>query len=73
MNKALRNALSIVAQEHNKNTNIWIAQLVERSLSVMKDPGSNLGMDICSFYYWSVIELIVKLMSINGVSIYIDC
>ncbi len=25
-----------------------IAQLVERSLSVMKDPGSNLGADICS-------------------------
>jgi hypothetical protein len=24
-----------------------IAQLVERSLSVMKDPCSNLGMDIC--------------------------
>jgi hypothetical protein len=28
-----------------------IAQLVERSLSVMKDPGSNLDMDICSFCY----------------------
>jgi hypothetical protein len=28
-----------------------IAQLVERSLSVMKDPGSNLGVDICSFRY----------------------
>ena len=28
-----------------------IAQLVERSLSVMKDPGSNLGEDICSFRY----------------------
>ena len=28
-----------------------IAQLVERSLSVMKDPGSNLGADICSFRY----------------------
>ncbi len=28
-----------------------IAQLVERSLSVMKDPGSNLGEDICSFHY----------------------
>jgi hypothetical protein len=28
-----------------------IAQLVERSLSVMKDPGSNLDMDICSFRY----------------------
>jgi hypothetical protein len=28
-----------------------IAQLVERSLSVMKDPGSNLGMDICSFRF----------------------
>jgi hypothetical protein len=25
-----------------------IAQLVERSLSVMKDPGSYLGVDICS-------------------------
>jgi hypothetical protein len=50
-----------------------IAQLVERSLSVMKDPGSNLGVDICSFRYWSVIVLIVKLMSIIGWSIYIDC
>ncbi len=50
-----------------------IAQLVERSLSVMKDPSSNLGMDICSFCYWSVIKLIVELMSINGRSIYIDC
>jgi hypothetical protein len=28
-----------------------IAQLLERSLSVMKDPGANLGMDICSFRY----------------------
>jgi hypothetical protein len=28
-----------------------IAQLVERSFSVMKDPGSNLGEDICSFRY----------------------
>jgi hypothetical protein len=28
-----------------------IAQLVERSLSVMKDPGSNLGEDICSLRY----------------------
>jgi hypothetical protein len=28
-----------------------IAQLVERSLSVMKDPGSNLGEDICWFRY----------------------
>jgi hypothetical protein len=28
-----------------------IAQLVECSLSVMKDPGSNLGADICSFCY----------------------
>jgi hypothetical protein len=28
-----------------------IAQLVECSLSVMKDPGSNLGADICSFPY----------------------
>jgi hypothetical protein len=27
------------------------AQLVERSLSVMKDLGSNLGKDICSFHY----------------------
>jgi hypothetical protein len=27
-----------------------IAQLVERSLSVMKDPGSNLGADSCSFF-----------------------
>jgi hypothetical protein len=27
----------------------WLkAQLVEHSLSVMKDPGSNLGVDICS-------------------------
>jgi hypothetical protein len=32
-----------------------IAQLVERSLSVMKDPGSNIRADICSFRYWSVI------------------
>jgi hypothetical protein len=32
-----------------------IAQLVERSLSVMKDPGSNLGEVICSFGYCSVI------------------
>jgi hypothetical protein len=28
-----------------------IAQLVERSLSVMKDHGSNLGTDICLFCY----------------------
>jgi hypothetical protein len=28
-----------------------IAQLGERSLSVMKDPGSNLSADICSFRY----------------------
>ncbi len=28
-----------------------IAQLVERSLSVMKDPGSNRGADNCSFPY----------------------
>jgi hypothetical protein len=28
-----------------------IAQLVECSLSVMKDPGSNFGLDICSFGY----------------------
>jgi hypothetical protein len=35
-------------QQHNQ----WlIAQLVERSLSVMKDPGSNLGTDICLFRY----------------------
>jgi hypothetical protein len=45
------------------------AQLVEHSLPVMKDPGSNLDADICLFRYWSVIEL----MSINGRSIYIDC
>jgi hypothetical protein len=44
--------------------------LVERSLS---DPGSNLGTDICSFRCWSEISLIVKLMSINGRPIYIDC
>jgi hypothetical protein len=50
-----------------------IAQLVECSLSVMKDPSSNLDMDICLFLYWSVICLIVKLVSINGRSIYIDC
>jgi hypothetical protein len=31
-----------------------IAQLVELSLSVMKDPGSNLGEDICSFRYSSI-------------------
>jgi hypothetical protein len=31
-----------------------IAQLVEHSLSVMKDLGSNLGADICLFHYWSV-------------------
>jgi hypothetical protein len=29
----------------------YIAQLVGRSLSVMKDPGSNLGADICLFGY----------------------
>jgi hypothetical protein len=34
---------------------ILIAQLEERSLSVMKDLGSNIGMDICSFRYRSVI------------------
>ncbi len=28
-----------------------IAQLVERSNSVMKDPGANLGEDISSFRY----------------------
>jgi hypothetical protein len=28
-----------------------IAQLVEHSLSVMKDPGSNLGVDSCSLCY----------------------
>jgi hypothetical protein len=28
-----------------------IAQLEERSLYVMKDPGLNLGADICSFRY----------------------
>jgi hypothetical protein len=32
-----------------------IAQLVESSLLVMKDPGSNLGANISSFCYWSVI------------------
>jgi hypothetical protein len=47
-----------------------IAQLVECSLSVMKDPGSNFHANICSFRYWSVILLMVKLMSINGWSIY---
>ncbi len=50
-----------------------IAQLVEHSLSVMKDPGSNLGTDICSFHYWSVIWLTVKLMSLNGQLIYVNC
>jgi hypothetical protein len=49
-----------------------IAQLVERSLSVMKDPDSNIGVDICSFLYWSMIFLIVKLMSINCQTIYVD-
>jgi hypothetical protein len=43
-----------------------IAQLVECSLSAMKDPSSNFVEDICSFRYWSVILLIVKLTSING-------
>jgi hypothetical protein len=41
-------------QENSKRiqTSQWlIAQLVEHSLSVMKDPGSNLGEDICSFRY----------------------
>jgi hypothetical protein len=34
------------------NKGQWlIAQLVEHSLSVMKDPGSNLGADIFSFRY----------------------
>jgi hypothetical protein len=36
----------------NCQSSQWsIAQLVERSLSVMKDPGSNIGKDICSFRY----------------------
>jgi hypothetical protein len=33
---------------------IWLSS-VEHSLSVMKDPGSNLGSDICSVRFWSVI------------------
>jgi hypothetical protein len=35
----------------NLSSQWLIAQLVERSLSAMKDPGSNFGMDIFSFPY----------------------
>jgi hypothetical protein len=56
----LKQELNTPAQDpghhYKDNKSQWlIAQLVERSLSVMKDLGSNLGMYICSFCYWSVI------------------
>jgi hypothetical protein len=36
-------------------------------------PSFNLGMDICLFRYWSVICLIVQLMSTISGLIYVDC
>jgi hypothetical protein len=54
---------------------IWsvVDSSVGRVLSFSHEgPGSNLGADICSFRYLSVILLIVKLMSINGQSICVD-
>jgi hypothetical protein len=45
-------AITKVFLTNNVGFHQWlIAQLVERSLSVMKDPGSNIRADICSFRY----------------------
>jgi hypothetical protein len=47
-----RTSFNKAIREHIKLWRQWlIAQLVERSLSVMKDPGLNLGMEICSSRY----------------------
>jgi hypothetical protein len=40
---------------HLKISEWLIVQMVVQALSVMKDPGSNLCADICSFYYQSAI------------------
>ncbi len=43
--------IKTIVKACEKSCQWLIAQLVERSLTVMKDPGSNLGEDICSFRY----------------------